>query len=74
MFTVFGGAYVAESHDPVAISTKRTARSGAKWAVVAGALMVGITTAAATKAVRTAENAWTKAPSVVTAAFEDAVY
>ena len=36
--------------------------------------MVGITTAAATKAVRTAENAWTKAPSVVTAAFEDAVY
>ena len=74
MFTVFGGAYVVESHDPMAASTRRPARSGAKWAVVAGALMLGITTAAATKVIRTGENAWTKAPSVVMAAFEDAVY
>jgi hypothetical protein len=74
MFTVFGGAYVVENHDPMAAPRKATARSGAKWAVVAGALMLGITTAAATKTVRTHENAWTKAPSVVMAAFDDAVY
>jgi hypothetical protein len=74
MFTVFGGAYVVENHDPMAGSSKRAARSGAKWAVVAGALMLGITASAATNAIRTHENAWTKAPSLVTAAFEDALY
>lgn len=76
LFTVFGGSYVPEAHGTSMFpANDGRKRSGAKWLAVAGLLMVGVTTAAATKA-RLPENAWAKTPSAITmvASFEDAVY
>jgi hypothetical protein len=76
-FTVFGGAYVGESHGAshlVPVETRK--RSVAKIAAVAGLLIFGITTATATKAPRGIDGL-RQQPSHytwMTAGIEDALY
>jgi hypothetical protein len=81
VFTVFGGSYVAESHGfdrrldrlPQKEAGKRSATG---TAVVAGLLILGITTATAMKATRSLDGLWahTTSSSWTLAGFEDALY
>jgi hypothetical protein len=77
-FTVFGGAYVTESHgcNHLPADADKGGSSLMKVAAVAGLLMFGIGTATATKGTRTFDGLWAHSAKATwtTAAFEDAVY
>lgn len=76
VFTVFGGAYVAEHHEFNQPACERATRSGGKIAAVAGILLLAITTATAMKANRALEGASADRAGVnwALAGFEDALY
>lgn len=75
-FTVFGGSYLTEAHGSHGLPQPESHRSAAKAIAVAGLLMLGVTTATATKLSWPTGGLWDRgAPSIsVAASLEDALY
>lgn len=77
LFTVFGGSYVTENHGFSHLpEAESKGSSSARIALAAGLLMLGITTATATRATRSLDGLWahTSHSTWAVAAFEDALY
>ena len=75
-FTVFGGSYITESHGCHGLPQPESKRSVAKAMAVAGLLMLGVTTATATKLSWPTGGLWVRGPQTISVAsgMEDALY
>ena len=75
-FTVFGGSYITESHGFHGLPQPEPKHSVAKALAVAGVLMMGVTTATATKLSWPADGLWDRGARAISVAFgyEDACY
>jgi hypothetical protein len=75
-FTVFGGSFITEDHGCHCLPQPESKRSAAKAIAVAGLLMLGVTTATATKLNWPAGGLWDRGPHIISVAsgLEDSVY